>query len=81
MENIFDIQRLRKDLITNRVIDKNISLRDLASSTGISAATLSRIENAKMPDVETFAKLCVYLQVDPRIYFNIIKPRHEGFLK
>ncbi len=32
---------------------------------GISPATLSRIENGKLPDLETFSKLCGKLDLDP----------------
>lgn len=39
-------------------------LRKTASEIGeISSATLSRIEQGKLPDVETFIKLCEWLEV------------------
>lgn len=41
-------------------------LRDTAKAIGqISAATLSRIEQGKLPDVETFLRLCRWLGVEP----------------
>lgn len=39
-------------------------LREVALEIGTSAATLSRIESGKQPDLETFAKLCKWLGVD-----------------
>jgi transcriptional regulator with XRE-family HTH domain len=39
-------------------------LRSLAEEIGnVSAATLSRIEQGKLPDVDTFIKLCKWLNV------------------
>ena len=40
-------------------------VRAAASEVGISSATFSRIENGQMPDLETFAKVCEWLEVDP----------------
>ena len=39
-------------------------LREVAEEIGVSAATLSRIESGKQPDIETFAKLCRWLGID-----------------
>lgn len=39
-------------------------LREVAAEIGISAATLSRIEAGKQPDLETFSKLCKWLELD-----------------
>ena len=40
-------------------------LREAAAEIGTSAPTLSRIESGKMPDLQTFGKLCRWLEVDP----------------
>jgi DNA-binding Xre family transcriptional regulator len=40
-------------------------LRDIAEIVGISAATLMRVENGRIPDVATFGKLCTWLEVNP----------------
>jgi len=40
------------------------AIRETAKEIGISSATLSRIENGKLPDLETFSKLCQWLKVD-----------------
>jgi transcriptional regulator with XRE-family HTH domain len=42
-----------------------LGVRDLADTIGVSAATLSRVERGKLPDIETFAKICRWLKVDP----------------
>jgi transcriptional regulator with XRE-family HTH domain len=41
------------------------SIRKAAAEIGIGHATLSRIENGNIPDLETFAKICVWLGEDP----------------
>jgi transcriptional regulator with XRE-family HTH domain len=42
-----------------------MKLRVTAATIGISAATLMRVESGRIPDVETFGKLCLWLGVDP----------------
>ena len=46
-------------------------VRAAAAEAGISPATFSRIENKHMPDLETFAKICRWLQVDPSEFLGI----------
>ena len=40
-------------------------VRQAAREIGISAATLSRIENGRQPDLDTFSKLCRWLDMSP----------------
>jgi transcriptional regulator with XRE-family HTH domain len=40
-------------------------LRETAKEIGIGPATLMRVENGRIPDVETFGRLCRWLRVDP----------------
>lgn len=40
-------------------------IREVATEIGISSATLSRIENGKLPDLESFSKICRWLRIDP----------------
>jgi len=42
----------------------DMGIRETAKEIGISTATLSRIENGKLPDLGTFSKLCRWLGVD-----------------
>lgn len=39
-------------------------MRETAQEIGISLATLSRVESGKLPDIETFKKLCNWLEID-----------------
>lgn len=50
-------------LVKDRRGDRGI--REVAAEIGISPATLSRVERGKLPDLETFSKLCRWLQIDP----------------
>ncbi len=45
-------------------------LRALANDIGISASTLSRVEQGNLPDIDTYLKLCQWLEVSSE-YFNI----------
>ena len=46
-------------------------LRSVASEIGTTAPTLSRVESGKMPDLQTFGKLCRWLQVDPATLLEV----------
>ncbi|WP_368039552.1 helix-turn-helix domain-containing protein [Sphingomonas sp. ID1715] len=43
----------------------SVGVRAAAAEVGISSATFSRIENGHMPDLESFAKVCAWLKVNP----------------
>ena len=49
-------------------------LRQAAADIGTSAPTLSRVESGKMPDLQTFGKLCRWLEVDPATLLDM-EPR------
>lgn len=40
-------------------------VREAAKEIGISHATLSRVERGYLPDLDTFSKLCKWLEVNP----------------
>ena len=40
-------------------------LRETATEIGISAPTLLRVESGRLPDLDTFGKICGWLEVDP----------------
>lgn len=42
----------------------NRGIREAAREMDISSATLSRVENGKVPDLKTFSKICKWLKVD-----------------
>ncbi len=48
-------------------------VRATAEDVGISSATLSRVENGHMPDLATFAKICKWLDKDPREFLGFDK--------
>ena len=55
-------------------------LRAAAREIGISAATLSRVENGHLPDLENFRLICRWLDVDPGRILGFPSPkdaRHE----
>ena len=58
-------------------------LREVSAEVGTSAPTLSRIESGKMPDLQTFGKLCRWLGVDPSALLGISqgmsKPSSSAF--
>lgn len=45
-------------------------MRAAAVEVDISPATLSRVENGHMPDLATFAKICRWLDKDPREFLG-----------
>lgn len=45
-------------------------VREAAGDIGISAATLSRVENGKQPDLGTFEKLCRWLEISPSEFLD-----------
>ena len=47
-------------------------IREVAGEIGISAATLSRVERGKMPDLDTFGKICKWLRVDPGTILGVV---------
>ena len=50
-------------LLRERRGDRGI--REVAREMAVSPATLSRVENGRLPDLETFSKLCRWLGIDP----------------
>jgi len=57
----YDSERLSKLVKTKRIIDLDLDIRSAAKKIKISAATLSRIENGKTPDIETLAVVCHWI--------------------
>jgi transcriptional regulator with XRE-family HTH domain len=42
----------------------DMGLRETAKEIGISPATLSRVEGGKFPDIDTFRKICQWMELD-----------------
>jgi len=63
MTRFLDTKALAESLRSKR---GKRGLREISEEmNGIGIATLSRIENGKIPDVETFLAICHWLQVSP----------------
>jgi len=62
---ISDLARLLKAKRGSR------GVRAAALDAEVSPATYSRVENGHMPDLETFAKLCKWLQRDPKEFLGM----------
>jgi len=62
---ISDLARLLKAKRGSR------GVRAAALDAGVSPATYSRVENGHMPDLETFAKLCKWLERDPKEFLGM----------
>ena len=57
----------------------NQGLRAAAAEIGTSAPTLSRIESGKMPDLQTFGKICRWLEIDPGTLLGMgVRPLEES---
>ena len=60
-----DIAALAERIVVKRGA---VGVRASARDAGLSPATLSRIENGNVPDLETFEKLCQWLAEDPSCF-------------
>lgn len=59
--------RLTVQALGLKVVEKrgDRGVREVAKEIGTSPATLSRVERGHLPDLETFGKICRWLDVDP----------------
>jgi transcriptional regulator with XRE-family HTH domain len=48
-----------------------MGVREAAREVGVSPATLSRVENGKLPDLETFGKICRWLGENPSQFLGL----------
>lgn len=60
MSSSLDIKKFSESIKSKR---GSIGLRTLANEIGVSASTLSRIEQGNLPDIDTYLKLCEWLEV------------------
>ncbi len=68
---VFNISLFSEDVKVRR-FDERKSLRVAAKDAKVSFSTLSRIENGKIPDLETFGIVCEWLGENHSKYFNKI---------
>jgi len=84
MDETVDIRRLAAMLKAKR---GKRGLRETAAEIGeVSASTLSRVEMGKIPDLDTFVRICGWLAVQPDQFFPALshgkpgaaQPLHSG---
>jgi len=64
---------IRIEFLAKQIEEKRAGkgIRDAAKEVGVSPATLSRVENQKVPDLETFSKICKWLGQDPAVFLGL----------
>ena len=64
---------IKIDLLARKIEQRRAGkgIRTAAIEVGVSPATLSRVENGKVPDLETFSRICRWLGEDPAVYLGI----------
>jgi transcriptional regulator with XRE-family HTH domain len=67
------MESVRIDRLAKRIQQRRAGkgIRAVAIEVGVSPATLSRVENGKIPDLETFSKICRWLGEDPAVYLGM----------
>lgn len=66
----FAKEHFKRDIILWRNHTNRLSLREASKKTGVSPATLSRLENGKMPDLVTYFKVCFAISSSPLKYIK-----------
>lgn len=68
------------DAFARRIQQKRAGtgVREASKQIGISPATLSRVENKKIPDLETFGRICKWLGDDPSVYLGLAPRAVQG---
>lgn len=77
MRYYFDAAEFSKRIKTKRVIELDKGLREVAKKTGVSFSTLSRMENKKIPEMDSFLKVCNWLDALPREFLTTTVPAKE----
>lgn len=66
IEWYFDLTRFMVDI--HQACGRESSLREIADTCGVSASTLSRMENGLTQSIESVFTICSALELDPRKY-------------
>lgn len=68
------------DTFGQLIVEKRGSkgVRAAATEIGISAATLSRVENGFLPDLQNFRLICRWLGIDPNRILGFASPGDAG---
>lgn len=72
---MFDKEKFTEDFKNSIYVNmarekRRIGVREFAKDIGVSASTVSRLENGKMPDVDTFFRVCKWMGIDPKYYMT-----------
>lgn len=67
------MESIRIELLAKEIEERRAGkgIRETAKQVGVSPATLSRVENQKIPDLETFTKICKWLGKDPALFLGL----------
>lgn len=71
IKSMFNVKRFGMHVASHRR-GLGLSLRDAAKILGISAATLSRVERAEKPDIDTFVKICQWAEWSKKCDFFFV---------
>lgn len=58
------------DSIFNRIWNDDLTFRAAADQSGVPSGTLYRVYKGKEPSIETYFKLCVWLEVSADNFLN-----------
>lgn len=69
------MEHVKMDVLAQHILQRRDGrgIREAAKEVGISPATLSRVENKKVPDLETFGKICAWLGEDPATFLGLVQ--------
>lgn len=56
----------------------SMGVRQAAKEIGVSAATLSRVENGYLPDLQNFRLICEWLGIEPNRILGFRRSRAKG---
>jgi transcriptional regulator with XRE-family HTH domain len=74
MNQVIDSKKLADAVKTRRVIEMGATVRDVAEKIGIGSATVSRIENQKDMTIESFIRVCNWLQIPACDFITVSEP-------
>jgi DNA-binding Xre family transcriptional regulator len=68
------------DTLGQLIVQKrgSVGVRAAAKEIGISSATLSRVENGHLPDLQNFRLICKWLGVDPNQILGFASSKDSG---
>lgn len=71
--NGLPMESIRIELLAKKIEERRAGkgVREAAKEVGVSPATLSRVENQKIPDLETFSRICKWLGQDPAVFLGL----------